>query len=152
MQKLKRQRAADMPRRGRTPAKRARPLGGDKQRRIHTGGVVVPARSPPTVGAMPFHSVVLHTEPVQRVQTAAVYLARVLIGLRLLTGLRTAHGGAAGLLPSGPQHEASVDLDDWFAEETGAAFAPASRLRGRRPDETLALMDGEEVHFCPSDL
>lgn len=50
MQKLKRQRAADMPRR-RTPAKRPRPLGGDKQRRIHTGGIVIPARSPPTMGA-----------------------------------------------------------------------------------------------------
>ncbi len=70
MQKLKRQRAADMPRRGRTPAKRARPLGGDKQRRIHTGGVVVPARSPPTMGAMPCHRMLI-TEPVRRNQTAA---------------------------------------------------------------------------------
>ena len=49
VQKLKRQRAADMPRRRRTPAKKPRPLGGDKQRRIHTGGIIIPARSPPAM-------------------------------------------------------------------------------------------------------
>jgi len=149
MQKLKRQRAADMPRRGRTPAKRARPLGGDRQRRIHTGGVVVPARSPPTMGAMPCHSVSC-TQPVRQPENAVVLLDRVIISLQLLTGLRTAHGRASGSLPSGLQHEASADLDDWLAEEEGATFAPVSRRNGRRPDASLGQVDAEEVRLSIS--
>ena len=51
MEKLKRQRVPGTPRRGRA-AKRPRVLTGDRQRRIPTGDIEIPARSPPAMGAL----------------------------------------------------------------------------------------------------
>jgi len=68
------------------------------------------------------------------------------MGSHWFTGLRTAHDRAGASL----QHGTSADLDDWLSEETGAAFAPVSRLNGWRPDALLGLADAEEVRLSVS--